>query len=299
MAGAAGATVLVKLESQNPSGSVKDRIARAMVEDAERKGLLKPGGTIVEATSGNTGIGLAMVAAAKGYRVKLVVLKSASEERIDLLRAYGAEVVRAPFKGPASMKGSHIAMAEKLARDTPGSFLLNQYYNAANPDTHYATTGPEIWRQTGGRIDAFVAGIGTGGTITGISRYLKEQDKAVRVIGVEPKGSIFSGGKGAPYETEGIGQNFIPGTLDLDAIDEIVKVGDRDAFATARRLAREEGILAGGSSGSAVFAALKVAKRLGRGKTVLALLPDTGRNYLSKMFSDEWMRKKFGDGFRE
>jgi len=286
------ATLLVKIESANPSGSVKDRIALAMIEDAERKGRLKPGGVIIEATSGNTGIGLAMVCAVKGYRVKLVVLDNISKERISLLKAYGAEIVLAP-KGPADMPGSHLNVATRMAKRTPNSLLTNQYYNGNNPDAHYATTGPEIWAQTEGRIDVFVAGIGTGGTITGVARYLKERNPAVRIVGVEPEGSTFSGGEEKRYETEGIGQNFIPGTLELDVIDEIIKVDDIDAFRMSRTLAKKEGILAGGSSGAAVFAALKVARKLGAGKTVVALLPDTGRNYLSKIFSEDWITKKF------
>ena len=288
-----GASVLAKLESYNPTNSVKDRVALAMIADAERRGLLKPGGTIIEATSGNTGIGLAMVAGVRGYRTKLVVLKPISGERIAMLNAYGAEIVLAERKGPADQEGSHLSIATELARKTPNSFLTNQYYNSVNPETHYRTTGPEIWKQTGGKIDVFVAGIGTGGTVSGISRYLKEKNRKIRVVGVEPEGSVFSGGKAHSYEIEGIGQNFFPGTLDMSSMDEIVRVRDIDAFETARRLAREEGILAGGSSGSAVYAAMGIARKLGRGKTVLALLPDTGRNYLSKMFSDEWMRGKF------
>jgi cystathionine beta-synthase len=289
----AKATVLAKLESFNPGNSVKDRAALAMINDAERRGLIKPGGTIIEATSGNTGIGLAMVAAVKGYKAKFVVVKVISDEKVALLKAYGAEVVRAENKGSAEMEGSHLSLATKLAKATPNSFLVNQYYNMANPAVHYEVTGPEIWRQTGGKIDAFVASMGTGGTISGISRYLKEKNRNIRIIGVEPEGSIFSGGKPRPYETEGIGQCFFPGTLDLRNVDEIVRVKDIDAFTTARRLAREEGIMAGESSGSAVYAALGVAKKLGERKTLLVLLPDTGRNYLSTMFSDEWMDERF------
>jgi cystathionine beta-synthase len=289
----AKATVLAKLESFNPGNSVKDRAALAIITDAERRGLLKPGGTIIEATSGNTGIGLAMVAAVKGYRTKLVVVKAISEEKMALLKAYGAEVIVAENKGSAEMEGSHLNLATKLANETPNSFLANQYYNKANPKVHYEITGPEIWRQTEGKIDVFVASMGTGGTISGISRYLKEKNRNIRVVGVEPEGSIFSGGKSKHYEIEGIGQCFFPGTLDLKNVDEIIRVGDVDAFNTARRLAMEEGIMAGESSGAAVYAAISVAKKLEGKKTVLVLLPDTGRNYLSTMFSDDWMRRKF------
>jgi cystathionine beta-synthase len=285
--------VLVKLEYFNPAGSVKDRIALVMVEYAEKNGDLKPGGTIIEATSGNTGIGLALVAAVKGYNVKLVIPNKISEERICLLKTFGAEVVITPANAPRDSPENHINVAKRLAEETPNSFFSNQYYNEWNPEAHYKTTGPEIWEQTEGKIDVFIAGIGTGGTITGVSKYLKQKKSTVRIIGVEPEGSTISGGEEKPFELEGIGYNFIPGTLSISLLDEVIKVSDRDAFLMARRLAREEGILVGGSSGAAVFAALHVARKLRRGKTVLALLPDTGRNYLSKIFSDGWMREKF------
>ena len=284
--------MLVKLEYFNPAGSVKDRIALAMIEDAEKKGELTPGGTIIEATSGNTGIGLALVAAVKGYKVKLVIPNKISKERVSLLKAFGAEVIITPSNVPVESPNSHISIASKLAKEISNSFFANQYYNMMNPYTHYNTTGPEIWEQTGGKINIFVAGIGTGGTITGVSRYLKEKNPKLKVIGVEPKGSTISGGEKHPFELEGIGYNFIPGALNLNLVDEILKVSDKDAFLMARRLAREEGTLVGGSSGAAVFVALQIARKLERNKIVLALLPDTGRNYLSKIFSDEWMREK-------
>jgi cystathionine beta-synthase len=287
------ATVLVKLEYFNPGGSVKDRMAVAIVEDAERTGELKPGGTIIEATSGNTGIGLALVAAVKGYTVRLVIPDKVSKERLSLLKALGAEVILTAAGAKRDSRESHINVAKRLAEATSNSFLSNQYYNKMNPEAHYRTTGREIWEQTRGKIDVFVAGIGTGGTITGVSKYLKERKPDVKIIGVEPEGSIISGGEEKPFELEGIGYNFVPGTLSMSLLDEMMKVSDRDAFLMARRLAREEGILVGGSSGAAVFAALDVARKLESGKTVLALLPDTGRNYLSKIFSDEWMREKF------
>jgi cystathionine beta-synthase len=284
--------VLVKLEYFNPAGSVKDRIAVAMIEDAERNGELKPDGTIIEATSGNTGIGLALVAAVKGYRVKLVIPNKISAERISLLKAFGAEVILTPSNVPVESPDSHVTVASRLTKEIPNSFFTNQYYNKRNPETHYKTTGAEIWEQTRGNIDVFVAGIGTGGTITGVSKYLKEKNPMLKVVGVEPEGSTISEGEKHPFELEGIGYNFVPGVLNLNLLDKIVKVSDRNAFLMTRRLAREEGILVGGSSGAAVFVALKVAKQLNREDVVLILLPDTGRNYLSKIFSDEWMREK-------
>ena len=287
------ATVLVKLEHLNPGGSVKDRMALAIIEDAEKRGILKSGGTIVEATSGNTGIGLALVAAVKGYKVKLAIPDKISKERLDLLKAFGADVTLTSAEVPPDSPNSHINVAKRMAERTPNSFLSNQYYNAMNPEAHYTTTAREIWGQTDGRIDVFVAGVGTGGTITGVSKYLKERKPNIRIIGVEPEGSTISGGEPKPFELEGIGYHFVPGVLSLNLLDEMVKVSDRDAFLMARRLAKEEGILAGGSSGAAVFAALNAAMELKQGEVVLALLPDTGRNYLSKMFSDGWMREKF------
>lgn len=291
-------TILAKLENLNPGGSVKDRIGIAMIEEAEKKGLIKPGGTIIEPTSGNTGIGLAMVAAVKGYKMVFVMPEKMSEEKRNLLRAFGAKVVITPTDAPPDSPENNHRVAEKLARETPNAFMPNQYENKANPDTHYRTTGQEIWQQTDGEVDVFVCTMGTGGTITGAGRFLKGKKKTLKVIGVDPEGSIFHprfyGEKEKPhqYKVEGIGEDFMPGTMDLSIIDEIISVSDKDAFETARRLTREEGILAGGSSGSAVYAAIKVAKELDQKKTIVTLLPDTGRNYLSKLYSDEWMKQQ-------
>ncbi len=289
------ATVLAKLEYLNPGGSIKDRIAVAMIEDAERKGLLKPGGTIVEPTSGNTGVGLALVAALRGYRMIFTMPDKMSVEKELLLRAFGAEVVRTPTDVPPDDPRSYYRVAERLVNEIPGAFCPNQYFNQNNPRAHYETTGPEIWRDTDGRVTHLVAGVGTGGTITGVGRYLKERNPSIKVIGVDPEGSVyhhaFRGEEGDihTYAVEGIGEDFIPETVDLEVIDDMVVVSDRDAFIMARRLAREEGILAGGSSGAAVHAALQIASDLGPDDVVVVILPDTGRNYLSKIFNDRWM----------
>jgi cystathionine beta-synthase len=282
------ATVLAKLEMLNPGGSVKDRIGLRMIEAAEQQGLLRPGGTIVEPTSGNTGHGLAIAAAIKGYRCIFVMPDKMSQEKISLLRAYGAEVVITPTAVPPESPESYYRVADRLTEEIPGAFQPNQYFNQENPNAHYATTGPELWRQTDGAIAALVAGVGTGGTITGAARYLKERKPDLLVVGADPEGSIYSGDV-HPYLTEGIGEDFWPKTFDPSLVDRWVRVSDRDAFAMARRITREEGILVGGSSGTAVVAALEVARELEEGKLVVVILPDTGRNYLSKLYSDAWL----------
>lgn len=285
------ATILVKVEYLNPGGSVKDRVAVKMIEAAEREGLIKPGGVIIEATAGNTGIGLALAAAVKGYRSIFVMPDKMSEDKISLLRAYGAEVVITPTSVPPDSPESYNGVADRLAREIPGAFRPNQFTNPNNPLAHYLTTGPEIWEHSGGKVDVFVAGMGTGGTITGASRYLKEKNPRLVVVGADPEGSILSGDSPKAYKVEGIGEDFIPRTFDRQLVDEMVRVSDRESFNTARRLAREEGILAGGSSGTALAAALKYAERLTEPRTFVVLLPDTGRNYLTKIFSDRWMQE--------
>ncbi|MFI5180090.1 MAG: cystathionine beta-synthase [Thermoanaerobaculia bacterium] len=289
--------VLAKLEMLNPGGSVKDRIGLPMIEAAEKAGLLKPGGTIVEPTSGNTGHGLAIAAALKGYRCIFVMADKQSAEKQALLRAYGAEVVLCPTNVPPDSPESYYSVSARLARDIPGGFKPDQYSNLENPAAHEATTGPEIWRQTEGRITHFVASVGTGGTISGTARYLKSQNLAIQVIGADPEGSVLSGDTAHPYLTEGVGEDFFPGTFDPSTIDRWVRVSDRDAFAAARRLTREEGILAGESCGTALVAGLDEARRIIReepkaaAKAVMViLLPDGGKSYLSKLYNDEWMR---------
>ena len=287
--------LLAKLEMLNPGGSVKDRIGLPMIEAAEQAGLLKPGGTIIEPTSGNTGHGLAIAAALKGYRCIFVMADKQSAEKQQLLRAYGAEVVLCPTNVAPDSPESYYSVAARLARDIPGAFKPDQYWNKENPIAHERTTGPELWERTEGRITHFVASVGTGGTISGAAHVLKAHNPAIEVIGADPEGSVLSGDVARPYLTEGVGEDFFPGTYDPSVVDRWVRVSDRDAFAMARRLTREEGILAGGSCGTAMVAALEVARGLtaapdGADAVIVVLLPDSGRSYLSKIYNDEWMR---------
>ncbi|MBG6213952.1 MAG: cystathionine beta-synthase [Cryobacterium sp.] len=285
------ATVLVKLEYLNPGGSAKDRIAVRIIDAAERDGLLKPGGTIVEPTSGNTGVGLALVAQQRGYKCVFVLPDKVGEDKRNVLTAYGAEIVVTPTSVAPEDPESYYSVSDRLARDIPGAYKPNQYFNPNGPLSHYETTGPEIWRDTDGTITHFVAGVGTGGTISGTGRYLREvSNDAVRIIGADPEGSVYSGGTGRPYLVEGVGEDFWPGAYDPTVVHEVIAVSDADSFAMTRRLALEEGILVGGSSGMAVVAALRAAEKLGPDDTIVVLLPDGGRGYLGKIFNDGWMR---------
>jgi cystathionine beta-synthase len=286
--------LVAKVEALNPGGSIKDRVAIALIEAAERDGRLKPGATIIEPTSGNTGTGLAIAASLKGYRVIAVMPDKMSKEKIDLLRAYGAEVVVAPTEVPPDSPESYYRVADRLTAEIPGAFQPNQYSNPANPEAHYLTTGPELWRQSGGQITHLVAGVGTGGTITGVGRYLREQSPDIVIVGADPVGSIFSGGEDGvkPYLVEGVGEDFWPDTYDPSIVDRYITVPDKDAFVWTRRLAETEGILAGGSGGLALYAAYQVACEVDDPAAMVAvILPDGGRSYLSKVYNDAWMRQ--------
>ncbi len=297
LAGPDDATVLVKLEYLNPGGSIKDRMALHILEKAEKAGVLRRGGTIVENTSGNTGSAIAMFAAVRGYRCVFTMPDKMSKEKQDALKAFGAQVVVTPTNVPADSPESYYSVAKRIAAETPNSFYLNQYHSKDNVEAHYRSTGPEIWEQTGGRVDAFVAGLGTGGTMSGCGKFLKERNPKVLNVGVDPVGSVYhsmfkTGKLSQPnvYKVEGIGEDMMCGAMELSVLDDVRQVNDAQAFAMARRLAREEGIFAGGSSGAAVHVAVQIARELGKGKTVVAPLPDGGRSYVSKFFSDEWMR---------
>ncbi|MBA2633900.1 MAG: pyridoxal-phosphate dependent enzyme [Chloroflexi bacterium] len=285
--------IVGKLEHMNPGGSVKDRIALPMIEAAERAGLLKPGGVIVEPTSGNTGVGLAMAAAVKGYRCIFVMADKQSEEKRALLRAYGSEVVVCPTDVAPDDERSYYRVSDRIARDTPGAWKPDQYSNAANPDAHYATTGPEIWDATGGGVTHFVVALGTGGTVSGAGRYLKERDPSVVIVGADPAGSVYSGSTPQPYLTEGIGEDFWPVTYDARSCDVVVQVSDRDSMLTARLATAREGILMGESCGTALWAALQLARDLDDPDALMVvLLPDSGRNYVAKLYADGWLRER-------
>ncbi len=291
------ATVLVKVESFNPGGSSKDRIGITMIESAEKRGLLKPGNTIVEPTSGNTGLGLAMVAAIKGYKTIFVMPDKVSIEKELLLRAYNAEVIRTPTDVEPEDARSYYSVAKRLSKEIPDAYLPMQYSNPDNPLSHYQTTGPEIWEDTAGKITHFVAGMGTGGTISGVGKFLKEQNPDIKIIGADPEGSLYhhyfykTEGEVHGYKVEGIGEDFIPEAIDLSLIDDVITVQDADAIATTRALVSKEAILAGSSSGAAVWATLQIAKELSEDAVVVTLLPDTGRNYMGKYFNDQWLKE--------
>ena len=281
--------IVAKLEFVNPGGSSKDRPALTMIEAAEAEGLLKPGDTIVEPTSGNTGVGLAIVAAQRGYNCIFVVTDKVGKEKVDLLRAYGAEVVVCPVAVPPDDPQSYYSTAERIMKETPNAFRPNQYHNPHNPLAHYGTTGPEIWEQTKGRVTHFVAGAGTGGTTSGAGRYLKEKNPAVQVVVGDPEGSVYSGGSGRPYLVEGVGEDFWPDTYDPDLVDQTIAISDADSFAMAHRVTQEEGLLIGGSGGTAVAAACELAAGLTEEDLIVVLIPDSGRGYLSTIFNDQWM----------
>jgi cystathionine beta-synthase len=293
------AQIYVKADYINPGGSVKDRIGITMIDEAEKKGLLKPGGTIIEGTSGNTGMGLALVAAVRGYKMVFTITDKQSKEKIDLLKALGAEVIVCPTAVEPDDPRSYYSVAKKLAREMPNSFYPNQYDNPMNPEAHYLTTGPEIWEDSEGKITHFICGVGTGGTITGVGKYLKEKNPKIQIIAVDPIGSLYyekkkhgTVGKAGTYVVEGIGEDFFPTTMNLDILDDIVQVNDEECFVVARRLVKMEGLFTGGSGGGCISATLKIAKDLGPEAFVVAFLPDTGMRYLSKVYNDEWMRER-------
>ncbi len=282
-------TICAKVEAANPGGSTKDRVAVAMIADAERRGFLRAGGTIIEATAGNTGVGLALAGAVKGYRCIFVLPDKMSSEKIALLRAYGAEVVITPTNVPPDSPESYNGVADRLAREIPGAWRPNQFTNLSNPEIHYRTTGPEIWEQTDGRVTVVVSGVGTGGTLTGVGRYLKERNPEVKVVGADPEGSVLSGGSPGSWKVEGIGEDFVPKTFNSQLVDDWVRISDAESFFYAREMAKREGILVGGSCGTAIAAGLRYARRLTKADLMVIICPDTGRNYMSKMYDDNWL----------